>query len=288
MNKAKSASGILGRIRQRARVQPMAQSIEELALWYQSPMGKTLLATQKRILAQELQLLFGYHLMQLSVVPETRLYSASRVNHCFSLAPKAGFRQSRVSATSDCHALPFADESIDVTLIHHVLEFSENPQQVLKEAARVTIPRGYIVLMGFNPLSLTGMNKFFMQYLSAKKIWCRHGLRVGRIKDWLGFLDFSTAPAQYAFFNLPVNSKKYIHNTHFTHRLDWTRKIPLGGIYCLVARKDKMCMTPMKPAWESTPVAASVAAQKRAIKSVSSTSAMILPLRRRNPENKSE
>ena len=287
MNDQKSKQKWMQRFRQRAQVQPLTESVEELSTWFHTPMGKALLSAQKKILSEELNLLFGYHLMQLSILPESRLYSASRVNHCFSLAPKTGFSKKKVSGVSDFQTLPLPDESIDVTILHHVLEFSENPQQVLKEAARVTISRGYIVLMGFNPWSFTGLSKNLAQYYSNKKIWHRHSLRVGRVKDWLNFLDFSTADPQYSFFNLPINSKRYLRNTHFLHKWNWSKSLPFGTAYCLVARKDTLAMTPLKPKWETPPVAVREVASKRAIKSGSTAaSAMVLPMRKRNPQKR--
>jgi len=279
-------NSIIHGFRQRAEVGPLAESVAELSAWYRTPMGKALLFEQKKMLTEELNLLFGYHLMQLSVLPESRLYSSSRVNHCFSLAPAGGFSEDRIAAISDFHTLPLADESIDVTILHHALEFSENPQQVLKEAARVTMPRGYIVLIGFNPLSFMGLRKSFTQYFSTKKVWHRHNLRVGRVKDWLSFLDFSTGSARYSWFNLPINNKKYIRNTQLFHRWQWPKSIPFGAFYCLLARKDKLTMTPIKPRWETAPETVRATATKRAIKTGTASSAMILPLRRKQDANK--
>ena len=40
--------------------------------------------------------------------------------------------------------------------VHHLLDFAESPQDILREIARVTLPMGHIVLVGFNPLSFWG------------------------------------------------------------------------------------------------------------------------------------
>ncbi len=277
-------TGLKGRL----AVAPLEDSLDELRTWFTSPLGRTILSAQKKILSRELHNLFGYHLLQLSVLPEARLFAASRINHCFSLSPKSGLSRKKISGISDFHSLPLPDESIDVCVLHHVLDFSENPQQVLKEAARVTIPNGYIVLLGFNPWSLRGLNKQFLQVFSEKAIWHHHNLRVGRIKDWLNFLDFSSAKASYSFFNLPFNNKKYLRNSQLSSRWGWAEKCPLGATYCLVARKDKMCFTPLKPAWEVKPDIVPAAVAKRASNANQniSGSAMILPLRRRKIINR--
>lgn len=282
---------LLKRLRERTRIRPLPETIVRLARWYATPLGQDILRSQKRILADQLSYLFGYHLMQLSVVPDQKLYFSSRINHCFSLSPvelepgrdrQAENRsESRcVQALAEYESLPFEDEVIDVALLHHVLEFSDNPQHVLKEAARVTIPNGYIVLVGFNPFSLIGLIKPFAQFFDSSVIWHRNNLRVGRIRDWLEFLDFTCQEVRYTTFNLPINNKKYLTHSRFIRRLFIGRGLPFGGTYCLVARKDKVGLTPIKPKWEPkrfmdvVPIPKSSAPVRR--------SATILPLRKRN------
>jgi SAM-dependent methyltransferase len=41
-------------------------------------------------------------------------------------------------------------------LLPHVLEFSDNPHQVLREVSRILMPEGHVVVSGFNPWSLWG------------------------------------------------------------------------------------------------------------------------------------
>lgn len=54
----------------------------------------------------------------------------------------------RVSyALGDFHALPFTDASFDQVLLLHVLTYSQNPGQVIREAARVLRPGGDLLLL---------------------------------------------------------------------------------------------------------------------------------------------
>ena len=55
--------------------------------------------------------------------------------------------------------LPLTDDSIDVMLIHHLLDFSDSIQEILHEVSRVVMPMGHVVLMGFNPVSMWGFGK---------------------------------------------------------------------------------------------------------------------------------
>ena len=78
-----------------------------------------------------------------------RLFDASAVRHKFQLARLAG--ASGIGALSDPEQLPIESESIDVALLHHVLEYSASPHALLRESARVVVPHGSVIVIGFAP-----------------------------------------------------------------------------------------------------------------------------------------
>ncbi len=268
-------------------IAPLHQTIANIAEWYDTPLGKCVLAAEQQVLNDELSCLFGYHLMQLSVLPHHRLSESSRINHCFTLAPsvvdatRAREQLCDVQGLSELDALPLADESIDVTILHHVLEFSSNPHQVLKEAARVTVARGHIVLFAFNPISAMGLMQLCCQFFSKQAIWQRRPLRISRMRDWLEFLDFSCLGVRHVSHNLPINNARYLGHSQFAERRI-SNRLPLSNVYCIVARKDKVGLTPIKPAWENSRFLGAQPLPKRSMSSRSPESALILPLRRRN------
>lgn len=240
-------------IRNRQRVPDLDASIAGLEEWFETPLGHQLLREEQRILERELSCMFGYHLMQLSINRQIQLFQDSRICHCFAVGAGTPKDDSRVAAYSSFDALPLEDESVDVTILHHVLEFSHNPHQVLREASRVTIPRGYIIIFGFNPMSLMGFVKPIAQLFSRSPIWKRNSLSKSRITDWLQFLDCNTLRTQDGIYNLPLQHGRYLaHATRINGVLqNW--KIPFGNFYCLVARKDIACLTPIRPDWSRQP-----------------------------------
>lgn len=271
----------------RTNLKPLHRTIGDIAQWYNTPVGQSLLSAQQRVLDEELSCMFGYHLMQLSVLPYHRLSAGSRINHCFSLSP-AVVRSDKVTtdlcdvqALSDLDALPLPDETIDVTILHHVLEFSSNPQQVLKEAARVTVPRGHIILFAFNPWSALGLIQMVKKIWGSSPIAKRRNLRSGRLRDWLEFLDFSCLNLRYLAHSSPLRPGR----KPLSHILDqqFRESMPFGATYCIVARKDKVGLTPIKPEWETPRLLGAAPVPKRPMTARnSSESALILPLRRRN------
>ncbi|SUC20518.1 Methyltransferase domain [Proteus mirabilis] len=55
--------------------------------------------------------------------------------------------------------LPFENKSVDVCLMAHVLDYSADPHWLLREADRVLVDDGWIILSSFNPISLLGIGK---------------------------------------------------------------------------------------------------------------------------------
>ena len=228
-------------IQQRQQVKGLVQSASALGQWFESPIGQRLLSCERRAIDKALNCLFGYHLMQLSVLPSAKLYQASRICHCcrVSFNPLA-----LAEVASRFEALPFADDSVDVTLIHHALDFSENPHQLLSEVSRVTIAHGHIVIVGFDSLSLTGACKPFAQLAQLGPVWQRHSLQRTRINDWLKLLGFEPMDVYFGSCKTPVLN---------TPKPRWAAraKLPFGHFYCIVARKMMADIRPIKPAWDA-------------------------------------
>src|SRR5690606_4575216 len=53
-------------------------------------------------------------------------------------------------------ALPLASQSVDLLVLPHTLEYADDPHAVLREAERVLIHEGRLIIAGFNPWSLWG------------------------------------------------------------------------------------------------------------------------------------
>lgn len=66
------------------------------------------------------------------------------------------------SVQADPLHLPFADKSVDVCLLAHTLPWCTDPHRLLREADRVLIDDGWLVISGFNPISLMGLRKLVL------------------------------------------------------------------------------------------------------------------------------
>lgn len=252
-----STTGRLGKLKRWANrrhgPQPLGQAMQAMKGWENTPLGRAMFSEQQQQLDELLSGLFGYHLLEMSSFDLPGLSAASRISHRFKASPVAGLGGGLLS---ELEHLPLPDESIDVVLLHHVLEYATNPHQILREANRVLIARGHVIIVGFNPWSLQGGYKLLAQWLGAGSVWRRASLRPGRLKDWLHLLDCEPVALQRGFYRVPVNHAGVLERFSFWEQLSARLRSPFGGYYILLARKDRVGMTPIKPVWSKfNPVA---------------------------------
>ena len=122
-----------------------AASTSPLGQWLSTPHGQYVLRWEQEKFDQVAADLFGFNAVQLGD-PVFDFLRANRVPHKFSCAPQAG-----ASVKAQLTELPFASQSIDVVVLPHVLEFADNPHQILREVDRVLMPEGHVLISGFNP-----------------------------------------------------------------------------------------------------------------------------------------
>lgn len=221
---------------------PMAEMIPLLEQWLESGVGSEMLQQQQCLLDETLETLFGYHLMQLSVSRQACLFGQSKVGHRFMLGPLAG---NGIAGIIDEEQLPVATESIDVAILHHVLDYSQCPHQLLNEAARTVVPSGYVVVVAMNPFSLLGIWSLFGR-LRRRNVWNNRLLALPRLVDWLTLLGFSLQSVQYGFYHLPLERSCGGNNSWFQRLLNHFQ-LPFGGFYLVLAKKEVSTLTPVRP-----------------------------------------
>ncbi len=219
------------------------QHLQAIRDWFGGNLGQQLLGTERAILEQLLSTYFGYHLLQLSV-QEQNLCDASPIHNQVNIGLLPHDR-SQVSASPN--RLPFEDDSIDVAVMHHMLDFVDNPQELLREMTRVVRPMGRLVMIGFNPLSLWGVWKALAR-IRTRPPWNGGFIRPDRMMDWMNLLDFKIDRAQYCHYGLPIAARSP-QRPDFSKGLSRNANLPVGGVYVIVAQKHVGTMTQIRPSW---------------------------------------
>jgi SAM-dependent methyltransferase len=197
------------------------------------------------MLEQLLPGLFGYHLAQFSVQDRV-LHDASPIQNKIIInldTIKAGL-------VSNPTQLPFANDSIDVALLHHLLDFAESPQKILRELARTMLPMGHIVIVGFNPMSLWGGWRTILRCTGRKGTtpWNGAFIRPGRLMDWLNLLGFKIDKTQYSVYRPPIS--RYLGEVDdYSDGVSRSLNLPIGSVYVIVARKHIGAVRSIKPIW---------------------------------------
>lgn len=266
----------------------MNPSIIGLQHWFQTPPGRYLLEWEQAQFDQAVADIFGFNALQLGV-PELETLAANRMPHRWvalpeSLptfldadtdlyqnhvrrAPAAEGESPTVALVTDPAALPFPAASLDLVVLPHTLELSADPHQVLREAERVLMPEGRLLITGLNPTSLWGLRQARGHLASRMGLGNRRlgslylpeagdFIGTGRLKDWLKLMSFDVESERFGCYRPAVKSEKWLSRYVWMDRVG-ARWWPIfGAVYFLVAIKRVKGMHLLGPAWKPRPARA--------------------------------
>lgn len=217
-------------------------STARLQEWFASPLGAYVLGRERAFFDQAVADVFGFHAAQFGL-PECRFLEANRAQLRMCAGTDPG-----VTVRADFGHLPFESNSIDLAILPHVLEFSADPHQILREVGRIMIPEGQVILSGFNPRSLLGIGRWLVSDRTAHP-WCGSFISLPRLKDWLALLDFEVTGGQFACYVPPVSQDKWIARYSFMDDAGDRWWPVAGGVYFVQAVKRVHGMRVIKPNW---------------------------------------
>ncbi|EXI76407.1 MAG TPA: class I SAM-dependent methyltransferase [Candidatus Accumulibacter phosphatis] len=218
-------------------------SIPVFSDWLQSPQGRYVMAWERASIDAAVADLFGYNAIQLGL-PEIRLLAQNRIP-LRQVAGDAGL----VDVTCDLRQLPFAAHSIDLVVMAHVLEFHEDPHQILREVERILIPEGEVIITGFNPLSLWGLRQKLPNCPKGYP-WNGDYLSLRRLRDWLQLLGFEVERGSFGCYAPPCTRERWLHRWQFIESAGNRWWSFAGGVYLLRAIKRVHGMRLILPSWK--------------------------------------
>ena len=201
------------------------QSNQPLQDWFSTTTGRLLLQQERAWNSEALKQVYGMHLMQLGLAKENFAKQAVEIYHAFVMDIGSHEEQSWAVLEGQDVALPIATESLSAVILPHVLEFSSDPHQVLREVTRVLAEDGTVGLYGFSPWSLQSVRRRSAQgrFLSPRKV-----------AEWLALLGYQVvAQRQLPWFSWSWRSSR----------------LNSGG-YQLVAKRQVTPLNPIQPRWK--------------------------------------
>ena len=141
--------------------------------------------------------------------------------------------------TCDPSFLPFASDSFSTVLLPHVLEGHDLPHQVLREAHRVLMSEGHIVITGFNPVSFMGLQRV----VRRKAVYSGRCYTVKRVIDWLQLLGFEVVASSMYQYSPLFKNARFRTAFNFLEAVG-DRWLPMtGGGYMICAKKREVSGT---------------------------------------------
>lgn len=226
----------------------------QVAHWFQSPQGEAVLAAEKEAIHRALEKLFGYHILQLGFSEEHSLIQQSPVGHKIIFSPT--YRAGSTKPVADNEELPLSNDSIDVVVIHHALDFAANSHRLLREATRVLRPGGHMLIVGFNPYSFWGFWKLFKRKKNIP--WRGRFISRRRVSDWLSLLDLHIDSVNYGLHFMPLTMSKLLQRATSLEKFGNKMRSPFGGAYYIHCVKQVATLTPILPKWKPLRARASV------------------------------
>lgn len=216
-----------------------ADNSKALYDWWQSPLGQHVLKQEQTLLQSMTRYFHGYYQLQIGTAQPL-------LPHCLKPTIQKVMADS-ADVNGDIAALPFKCHSLDTLLLVHTLELSNDPHQVLREAERVLVADGTLILFRFNPWSLWGLKRLLSwgENPPGQSSFFSHL----RIKDWLSLLNFEVIATERLLFSPPIQNGKWLRRFNFLEH--WGKRLwPFfSGVTLFVASKRTIPLTPVTQVW---------------------------------------
>ena len=214
------------------------RTIIDWPAWTDSPPGRYVLEWEQAQLDRVVSDVFGYHALQLGLpqldaLRENRmpcrglvLDAASGASAPYEFPRAPGNRNGsgigagnsgrhapagRSAVWCDLLDLPFEAQSVDLIVMPHTLEFTADPHRLLREAERVLMPEGQLIILGFNSLSLWGARQSVSKVTGRPFVPAAHDLiAFTRLKDWIKLLGFDLERGRFGCYRPPLVSDQWL------------------------------------------------------------------------------
>jgi SAM-dependent methyltransferase len=223
------------------------RAIIDWPAWTDSPPGRYVLDWEQTQLDRVVSDVFGYHALQLGLpqldaLRENRMPCRGLVLDAASGASAPytfprGVQQAgggrgdtpaqhgsaglpapagRSAVWCDLLDLPFEAQSVDLIVMPHTLEFTSDPHRLLREAERVLMPEGQLIILGFNSLSLWGARQSVGKMTGRPFVPAAVDLiAFTRLKDWIKLLGFDLERGRFGCYRPPLDSEQWLSRYGF-------------------------------------------------------------------------
>lgn len=130
--------------------------------------------------------------------------------------------------------LPFKDNSIDMLVCYHAIEFCQHQSLLIPEMIRVLKPEGYIVICSFNPHRLWVIGPQWRGGIVIRKQNC---LSVNRLNDMLKNSKARVLEGRFMCYTPLLSSYFNVKQINFLEHAGHRWWPSLSSVYAVVAQK---------------------------------------------------
>ena len=223
-------------------------SLNGISRWLSSDEAKNLIFLENRAAADFFLDVFGYYMVQLGDYYPTEIMASTRIQHKIVVG-LSGTICSPSDLACDVEVLPFAEGTVDLMVLPHVLEFGRDPSMILRETERVLIGEGYLVVFGFNPWSFFGLTTVFKRWQDIAPWNCNFiSLPVKRLVTCIRLRDLIISRVGYG----GLKGEGWSGVTGNGEKLMKYLFPRLGNSYFLVAKKKIEGLKAVRGKWSRT------------------------------------
>lgn len=217
--------------------------------WFETPLGQLLAEAERQALDNYLDRWAGATLLQIGGFGQGQRVLRANTSRQWLV----GRQGEPVDCALRPEQLPFQSNSMDIVVLVHSLDFSSNPHRVLREAVRVLAPEGYLLVLGFNLVSLWGAAHSVPALQQRGAPWNGQYFTQRRIRDWLTLLDLEMVAVEHHFYRPPVSRGRL--QERLLPLEAWAPRLApwFGAVHLTVARKHVVGLTPLRPVWRRRP-----------------------------------
>lgn len=188
-----------------------------------TPLGRHILVNERIFYHNIVQNIFGYYSIQIGM-SNINFLQGNKISRHYILGH---------DIECDLAFLPFANNSIDLIVCPHILEFMPNYGHLLNECQRVLMPEGKLIITNFNYSSLLRLYK--PKHVAFNEI---NFISLDTLKQQLYALGLRIDGGKFFSYRLPMDSAKTLS------RLKWMDKVgdrwlpTFANNYALIASKE--------------------------------------------------
>lgn len=209
--------------------------------WQEMAQGEWLKSRLEHAISPMLRKFFGYYLLALGPLAGELDLTSAQVRQVIHAHQWDG-----ADLRTHISQLPLQANSVDACVLPFCLDYSSDPHQLLREAHRVVIAEGHLLVAGFNPYSLLLAGKLLPGH-QHKAPWNGRSFSSHRLKDWLQLLGCEIMVEQNLVWSSLLGSS---HPSELGQH--WGNKLApfMATAYVVLAKKREVPLTPAKPVWK--------------------------------------